>query len=300
MSERRRVWLLNFDADDELGGQGASRTTASAAMRARLAELAARVSELTGSDEIAELSGKIRHDGSIGHAWSPTPSALRALAAIGARLPSSPPSFDVLRRANHRRLSAELGQTVPDAVFVDDAASASDHLSRRSPTGSWVAKRAFSYAGRGRIFVRRERGVGEHEAWIRASFADPVTAGLQIEPWLLRLADFALHGFVAPNGIVTLGHPTAQVCDDRGVWSGSTRTHGLSAVEEASLTCEAERAADALRSIGYHGPFGIDAFRFSTDASVSSFAARIEINARYTMGWAVGMAGRRVDLSDKA
>jgi hypothetical protein len=57
--------------------------------------------------------------------------------------------------------------------------------------------------------------------------------------------------------------------------------------------------AQALLEAGYFGPFGIDAFRWVDRAGVERFNPRCEINARYSMGWAVGMGSRRPDLDPR-
>jgi hypothetical protein len=48
-------------------------------------------------------------------------------------------------------------------------------------------------------------------------------------------------------------------------------------------------AAHALAKIGYAGPFGIDAFRYRDAAGETRFCACCDVNARYTMGFVVGM-----------
>jgi hypothetical protein len=306
--DRRRVWVMNFDADDELGNRDGAGNP-SKEMRARFAALTSLVAELTGGDVVLDPAAPDAKDakdaraaGAEGFSWCPTPSALRALRAANARVPAAPP-LSVLRRANHRRFSAELGQTLDGAVFFDRVDDAVAHLSKHSPTGTWVVKRPFSFAGRGRVFVRASRALDEHLGWLRASASDlPGDAGgLQVEPWVARLGDYAQHGFVDRDGAVTIGAPTKQICDARGVWSASTRDHDLAPEETHALAVETERSAGALADIGYFGPFGVDAFRYSTEAaaggSSARFCPRIEINARYTMGWAVGMAERRVDLA---
>ena len=47
---------------------------------------------------------------------------------------------------------------------------------------------------------------------------------------------------------------------------------------------------------GYFGPFGIDGFRYRDTDGHLRFNPRSEINARYSMGWAVGMRDKRPDL----
>jgi len=47
--------------------------------------------------------------------------------------------------------------------------------------------------------------------------------------------------------------------------------------------------ASALKSAGYVGPFGLDAFRWRAVSGELHFHALSEINARFTLGWACGM-----------
>jgi hypothetical protein len=72
----------------------------------------------------------------------------------------------------------------------------------------------------------------------------------------------------------------------------------LAPAERAALFSAAEEAAGALAAAGYFGPFGVDAFRYHDEEGTARFCARCEINARYSMGWAVGMGLRRPDLEE--
>ena len=162
-----------------------------------------------------------------------------------------------------------------------------------SPTDRWLLKRPLAFAGRGRRRVARGVLVAADASWVRASFARG--EGLQVEPWVDRAGDFALHGFVARDGAVTLGDPTRQECDETGAWKASARTDDLDAAELDALTRSATRAANALTAAGYFGPFGVDAFRWRHGAHVV-WNSQCELNARYSMGWATGMGSRRPDL----
>jgi hypothetical protein len=130
--------------------------------------------------------------------------------------------------------------------------------------------------------------------WILASFADG--DGLQVEPWVECDGEFAQHGFVPRDGsAVILGEPTRQTCDASGAWKGSERTSDLDRDERTALAAATLAAGQALADAGYFGPFGVDAYRYRTASGVA-FNPRSEINARYSMGWAVGMGSLRPDL----
>ncbi len=109
-----------------------------------------------------------------------------------------------------------------------------------------------------------------------------------------------MHGFLAASGELAIGAPTVQRTDATGAWRASlpAAPGDLSADEERDLFTAMESTAAALREAGYFGPFGIDAFRYRDESSATRWNPRGEINARYSMGWAVGMGERRPDLEE--
>jgi phosphoribosylaminoimidazole carboxylase (NCAIR synthetase) len=253
-----------------------------------------RVRGLLGPEDVVLLPG-VRAPGHAGRTWCPTPRALAAIARAGARVPAAPP-IEVIRRVNHRRFCADLGQTLPGACYVTSRAELDETLATRDVV--WVLKRPFGFAGRGRLRVTGDRADAAAQRWIDASLA--AGEGLQVEPWVERAGDFALHGYVSATGEPTLGEPTSQRCDASGAWIASERAGegALSTRERAALTIAAAEAAEALAAAGYCGPFGVDAFRFRDAGGALHFNPRCEINARYSMGWALGMGTRRPDLEE--
>ncbi len=284
------AWLLNFDAEAELADPSAQ--TSKRAVLARWPALTAQVAALFAAGDVVIAPGT-RASGHAGCAWCPTPRALAAISRAGARVPAAPP-IEVIRRVNHRRFCAELGQTLPHARYVTTSAELNATLA--AGTGIWLLKRPFGFAGRGRLRVAAA-AITEPAAarWIEASLT--AGEGLQVEPWVDRAGDFALHGHLSETGLLTLGEPTAQRCDAGGAWVASARAApgDLTGDERAALQRAAEDAAAALAAAGYFGPFGVDAFRFRDAGGASRWNPRCEINARYSMGWAVGMGDRRPD-----
>jgi hypothetical protein len=291
----RRAWLLNLDAEDELASRGGH--TPSAATARRSAALGRRVEGLLGPGDVLleEASTLPRGERRRGLAWCPTPRALRALEAAGAVVSAAPP-LEVLRRVNHRRFCAELGQTLPGAHYVETRVELADVLGAATPGAPWLLKRPFGFAGRGRRRVAAGSLDPADARWIDASLR--TGEGLQAEPWATRAGDFAIHGFLDPSGGLTLGAPTVQCCDASGAWSGSARCDpsALTAAEQGALEASAEQAAEALHRAGYFGPFGVDAFRWRDEGGELRWNPRCEINARYSRGWAIGMGPRRPDL----
>jgi hypothetical protein len=295
------AWVLNLDAERELEKPDAH--TPSAKTLQRMPDLLRVLMPLlrpgdvvlSGHDVLSEVAaggGRAANARYLGRAWCPTPRALQRLVETGAT-PVAAPSLSVLRRVNHRRFTAELGQMLPGARYVGNLDELSAVVATESPTGQWLVKRPFGFAGRGRRCLAQ--GLVDPSAldFIEASLR--AGEGLQVEPWVERIADYAWHGFLSQIGTVTLGEPTRQVCDDTGAWMQTDLALDLDADLRSELHASARLVAEALIDAGYFGPFGIDAYQWRDGASVR-FNARSEINARYSMGWATGMQGRRVDL----
>jgi hypothetical protein len=289
-ARRPSAWLLNLDAEDELAS-GAH--TPSAKTRARMADLVHALGPLIAPGDVV-VTPDVRAPSRdfVGRAWCPTPRALDALVRAGAT-PAPAPPLSVLRRVNHRRFAADLGQGLPGARYVTTDGELRDAIAKGSPTGHWLLKRPFGFAGRGRRRVAAGALEASAETWVAASLAGG--EGLQVEPWVARLADYALHGHLSVQGTCTWGAPTAQRCDENGAWQGTALATDLPENQRRALAAAAERVAAALAEAGYFGPFGIDAYAWR-DGDRVAFHAMSEINARYSMGWAIGMGDRRPDL----
>jgi hypothetical protein len=280
-----RAWFLNFDAEAELADPSAR--TSSRAVEARARGLAERAVGLLAPGDVTLWPG-VRAEGLAGRAWCPTTRALAAIADAGASLPRAPP-MEVLRRVNHRRFSAELGQSLPGARYVETRAELDATFAMNG--GRWLLKRPFGFAGRGRLRVTAGALSATDERWIALSLA--AGEGLQVEPWVERAGDFAIHGWVPREGPPVFGSVTCQRCDATGAWVSTERARAgdMTGAEHDALVEAAHRAAAALAAAGYFGPFGVDAYRYAV-----GFNPRSEINARYSMGWAVGMGELRPDL----
>lgn len=281
------AWVLNLDADLELGVRG--RYTPSRkvleAMRPEVARLAARW--LGPSDVLVDETtppGAAR--GLRGRAFCPTPRALALLEKAGA-LPEPHPRVEVLRAVNSRAFAASLGQTLPGAAFVttlDDALA----VLRGPPAGrGWRIKRAFGMAGRGQRVVRGTLDDAD-VAFVRASLA---TAGVQIEPDVAIETEYAVHGSIAEDGAWTLGALVRQRCDAHGAWRATEAIEGEPPPQHDALLQEADRVGAALVRAGYFGPFGVDSFTYQSGGRLV-LQPRSEINARLSMGRAPSARAR--------
>ncbi len=300
MTSREPVaWVLNLDADDALAAPGLRTTRPSMVDRIqRLVHVLSMPGGLIGPEDqiLWPPQSTSVEKGRLGMAWCPTGWAVDHMASAGLRVSRSPGDV-VLKTVNHRRFNVEMGQSLPYSAFFSDGRALEEHLHRVnidtvSFTNTWVLKRPLSYAGRGRRKVSATLSP-EDRAWISASLRGG--DGLSVEPWVEREADFALHGYVGTDGQCTLGQPTAQVVTEQGAWytTSLAPSGALSEKEVSLLQSEGKRTAEALRRAGYFGPFGIDAFRWKSPDGRVHFQPRIEVNARYSMGWAIGMGELR-------
>lgn len=306
MSREPVAWVFNLDAEDELK-RGRGPHTPSNAVRLRAEGLLPALRGLMQpGDEVlwpeapAGVSAlkRLAPAALAGRAWCPTPWALSQMKRAGLRLPEAP-SASVLRQVNHRRFAHSLGQGLPLAQMVDDHAALLEVLRDRdgalpkvSLENNWLMKLPLGYAGRGR---RKIKPGGELTAadtvWINAALE--AGDGLQVEPMVVRELDCAIHGLLEANGAFVLGQPTTFTADASGTWRSTCIAEpGALAVAELDALEEAARAtAMALHDAGYFGPFGLDAFRWRAPDGATHFQPRCELNARYSMGWATGMAG---------
>jgi phosphoribosylaminoimidazole carboxylase (NCAIR synthetase) len=258
-------------------------------MTERVQSLLPRLAPLLRQGDQLIWPGEAKVDRSlVGRAWCPTRWALERMEKAGVRIPKTP-GIEVLRRVNHRRFNHQLGQHLPGAGYAETEAELDALLAGKE--GWWLFKRALGYAGRGR---KRFRPGELDRSWIEASLR--TGDGLQVEPLVERVIDCALHGFVDENGKCMLGQPTIQELDSSGAWIATrVATSELTHDERDSLHREAALSAKALHHSGYFGPFGIDGFRWRGQERADHFQPRCEINARYSMGWAIGMGDARPD-----
>jgi hypothetical protein len=288
----RFAWVLNLDADVELAaiasGAAGARTGYSPkqsvldAMRVFVPKLAASLLDPENDLLVDENSPPMSARGLIGRAFCPTPRALRLLRRAGAE-PEAHPHCDAILRVNSRAFCSSLGRTLPGATFVTTEDESRALLSSAPPNevaNAWRVKRNFGMTGRGQRVVDPAKLGDPDFAFVRAGLSE---GGVQIEPNVKIISEFAIHGMLAANGALVLGPVVKQNCDARGAWISS---ESLAAPEApAELVEEAGRVAAALIAAKYFGPFGVDAFAFQNGGGVA-LQPRSEINARYTMGFA--------------
>lgn len=274
------AWVLNLDAELEL--EAGPRYGASARVLCAMeAPRAALRRALPPGDVVLDGGDDARARGLEGRCWCPTPRALSRLARAGAVVPEAP-SVEVLARANERGFGFEI-EHLDGALRCGSEEEAARAVERE---GRWIVKRGLGFAGRGQRRIDGGAVSAGDRAWIRAALrGGPV----YVEPRVEIELEVALHGLVRQGGAVERGAPAIQVVE-HGAWRGSrlARVGELGREEEGRLSAAFERVSEGLVEMGYFGAFGVDAFRYG-----GGFCAVSEVNARYTMGWGVGMGGWR-------
>jgi hypothetical protein len=290
----KRAFLLNLDGERELAGLSRDPFRAledRPSLRGDLADLV-RDARLIDRRAVAARSCV----GAVGLAFMPTPAALAALSDAGAIAPRAP-SLGILRAVNHRQFSYALDGSMEGATYATSVEEIARVLERSSPTGAWLLKRPLGFAGKGRR--RATRFDAPAEAFARSALTEE--GGVGVEPLFDRRLDAAIHGFIGGEGGLTRGEPTLSTVSLGGSFLGARRDAGdIERRERDALLLEVERVADALFRAGYFGPFGVDVFRYADPRTgADRFVSRCEINARYTMAWAIGMGDRRPDLEGR-
>lgn len=287
----RIAWHLNLDADRELHDQVGYR--ASRIDAARIAELRSGIADLIADDDVvlgddADVAVLAASGTTFSvQAFCPTPSALARIQALGLPVPPAPP-FSVLRAVNDRRFCAALGHGLAGSCFAHDMPTLENYLEHPSSTGVHVIKRAFSFAGREQRRVKDGVLDDSTRGFCDRSFAEG--DGLQVEPWVDRVADFSRHGYLTRTGALLIGEVREQRCDPFGRFVGMSTTPAvLTPTEHALLRDAVVETGAALTAAGYFGPFGVDAFRYRQVEGGTAFNPRCEINARFTMGYPRGL-----------
>ncbi len=279
----RVAWLLNFDADLELQDPVGYRPRPLDSERAFA--LAERLTDLLRPEDVvlaANRTGALSSDLTV-QAFCPTPSALKRIGALKLTPPASP-GLAVLRKVNDRSFCAALGHGLPHSCFARDMATLERHISTPSPTGTYVIKRAFSFAGREQRRVHGSALDASTRGFCARSFGRG--EGVQVEPWVERLLDVSRHGYITRAGRLLVGATREQRCDAMGRFQGmSSASVALSPGEDEALEAEVRTTAAALVAAGYFGPFGIDGFRYRHGGDDVGLNPRCEINARFTMGY---------------
>ncbi len=298
MSARPVAWVLNLDAENELETEGSY--TPSRHMQAIVQRESRRLLHTLVAPGDVVLSGEENRDagahGLPGLCWSPTRSAIAQLERAGVQ-PVATPDVGILREVNARPFAARVRATLADndAFAKQLATSLEQALELLSVTADhasegWLVRRSFGASGRGRRHIAAGSPTAAELSWLEKSLR---TGPLILEPWVDITREFTRSGWVGHTGHVHAAAPCFQATTREGAWAktAAADADGLSQAEDRELEAAFFAAGKALGEHGYHGPFGIDSFRYRTagPGTPEVLNALSEINARFTMDWTTGM-----------
>jgi len=279
-----RLWVFNLDAELELATAGPYQTPKHVARALEPALVHARRLMSPGDEELGATPpspGAPR----IGRAWCPTPSALKRLARAGVEHEPCP-GVEILRHVNHRRFAFALGGGAPGSRYLETSDDLAATL-REPDVPLWLCKRPFGFAGRGQRRIGRDLSADDRR-WLDDSLRQ---GGVLAEPWLELARELCLHGRIDRAGHVALGRICTQRTDRARCWIATELLPEaeLDPSQAWNLRERAHSVAAALFAAGYFGPFNIDAYLWRTPAGEVRLNPLGELNARYSMGFAIGM-----------
>jgi hypothetical protein len=145
----------------------------------------------------------------------------------------------------------------------------------------WILKPRFGVAGRGRILGQNSVNI---ETLMRIKAALKQHEKLVFEPWVNRIQDFGVTGFVDKQGVYAVQVHQLQVDNNGGFKGIITHPTEIDATTHATLQAQFAIAGNHLIQLGYRGPFGIDAFSYRDQNGEKQLHPLNEINARLTFG----------------
>ena len=233
--------------------------------------------------------------------WGWTDSLRKLAMANGAALATSAvPSAKAVWNINSRRFNADFDRVLtkssvhlpfgPDqfGCLCTDVSSWSAAVRQLEQSGfdRWVAKTQISHAGRQRLIGTGTELNSQQRGWLKKHLVQP--GGVYVEPWVTPEAECGLQFDVTGTIERPDVHLVGVTClrnDAAGRYRGSViatddrlEASWQEVIEHGRAICM------AARKLGYAGPLGIDAFRFTLPNGVPATRLSNDINGRFTMG----------------
>jgi len=270
----------------------------------------ARKAESSFNDRIAQLYSKAWSADFLRHWLEEAAARDNLVPATSSRRvaggPHDAPSSEWEPKAaagSRRHGSGALLHCPPEetgiAVDTFEAALAAIAAIRARGHHRVVVKQAFGLAGHNALRLWEPELLDTQLRWMEKSLQDH--RQLVIEPWLERVVDFSAQLEMEPGGLRLLGY-TGLLTDARGQFLANTAAPNFArSVPPAVLDCFREQRGAAawlrelftalfksleaeLKSAGYLGPVGVDAFVYRDREGRARLKPVVEINPRYTMG----------------
>lgn len=212
------------------------------------------------------------------------------------KLPTPPPA--VVATVHHRafclEVAEDLGCALPGAQMVESMAELDRVLQTAPP--SWVVKAPLSASGRSRYIERNGPALFDPKERRTVERLFERHGSLLFEPWMDRTEDFGVSALLGASELRIVGIHRQQV-DRKGQFVGIDLHPELSPEDRRRLLETTEAVAAALRSAGFVGPFGIDAWCYRRADGEVVLNPLGEINARMTFGLVAWATAERLSLS---
>jgi hypothetical protein len=209
------------------------------------------------------------------------------MAKVGLLL-DGPPA-EVLIKANARETFSAFdplpGASVAESLGELREALESEPLARSGQGASdrpaWVLRRSLSCAGGGRLVA--ESWGDEVASWGSAALA---AGPVEVQPLVDIVDEYSIHGWLDRGGELRYGAPLCwRPAEDAQAVGGPPP---LSELEMATISDSARGVGSSLRSLGYFGPFGVDAFRWRRADGSTRLQVGTDVNARWTLHFGRG------------
>lgn len=247
----------------------------------------------------SDLTDVVPHDVTEVVPWGWTHTVKDIFATPGDNWVSAP-SHEAVWQVNGRSFNAEHDRVLTDhpdvlpfgaeqfGVLCDsfETWSAAVTQCARAGDNRWVAKPQISHAGRNRVIGTGTELNSQQRGWLAKHLAKP--GGVYLEPWVLPQSEcgvqFEILDRDAAPTIRLIG--VAELLND-----GAGRYRGSLISAETTFQTDwddvirhGQKVCEAAAELGYRGPLGVDAFRFSLPNG--SIATRLcnDLNGRFTMG----------------
>ncbi len=199
---------------------------------------------------------------------------------------------DVHDRRHMQSVLEGLRAQLPGSRIVDDMTALADHLANGGADaggGEWIVKAPLTAAGRDRVRGHDGR-LPDDGRRTKIERLFETFGPLVFEPWMPRIRDFGCAGLVAEDYVAV--EPTHEQRVD-GYGRFRALTLGASGSPADAVRSNAKLIGETLRSVGFRGPFGLDAWTWR-DGDTEELHPFGEINARRTMGHVAHALARRL------
>ena len=292
-----KLFVANFDFEDELAGRKVSRTAwqATQGLSGCWTPLLApgdrmMAGPLIGSNDPSEavrVAGEMRGATEL-VPWGWSGGMARLAKEIGAA--GAVPDVAVVEMINRRRWShgqeLEMGLQPEAGRLIETFEDCRAILSQGPPIGtSWIVKADLGASGRHQLRMNAGQVQAGRASWL----ADCLERDglVLIEPWLDAVCECSLQFEIGADGTSTFLGVTELLTGESGGYLGTRFGPSVAARlggDVGELVATVRPVVERASRMGYVGPLGVDAMRYRAASGETLWRPLQDINARFTMG----------------